>query len=213
MKSKFLFLILAVFAVVMMPLTATSQIAPDKPPRTEAAEASPKYEIFVGAGYTSLNNVNQSRNGQLGVDVSVTRDWGKYFGITADGGTYKYPYDATNPGNPTVDMLLFGPVIHAHLLGRADVFLHVLLGCEHISGTAVATGGSSTTSTQTLCHSKRILCRRIWRWFRLQIDFALLCSCLGRRHPVCNYRRPASILRKHGLLIAMKPAARAPDSA
>ncbi|MFZ1086686.1 MAG: outer membrane beta-barrel protein [Terracidiphilus sp.] len=147
MKSKFLFLILAVFAVVMMPLTATSQIAPDKPPRTEAAEASPKYEIFVGAGYTSLNNVNQSRNGQLGVDVSVTRDWGKYFGITADGGTYKYPYDATNPGNPTVDMLLFGPVIHAHLLGRADVFLHVLLGCEHISGTAVATGGSSTTST------------------------------------------------------------------
>lgn len=146
MKSKFLLSFLAVVAVAMMPLTATSQIAPDKPPRTAPTEALPKYEIFAGAGYTSMNNVQQSRNGQLGVNVTATRDWGKYFGITADGGIYKYTYDATNPGNPTVDMLLFGPVIHAHLYGPAEVFVHVLLGCEHISGTAISSNPGSVAT-------------------------------------------------------------------
>jgi hypothetical protein len=148
LKSKFLLSFLAVVAAAMMPITATSQIAPDKPARTEPAEASPKYEIFAGAGYTSLNNVNQSRNGQIGVNVSVTRDWGKYFGITADGGVYKLTYDATNPGNPTVDMVLLGPVVHAHLYGPADIFFHVLLGGEHISGTPITTGLPSTTPVQ-----------------------------------------------------------------
>jgi hypothetical protein len=45
-------------------------------------------------------------------------------------------------------MLLFGPVIHAHLIGQADIFVHVLLGCEHISGTPVTTGLPSTTPSQ-----------------------------------------------------------------
>ena len=148
MKSKFLLSVLATVAATMMPLTATSQIAPDKPQRTVSTEANPKYEFFAGAGYTSLNNVNQSRNGQLGVNLSATRDWGKYFGITADGGVYKYAYDSSNPGNPTVDILLFGPVVHAHLLGPVDVFVHVLLGCEHISGTPITTGLSSSTPSQ-----------------------------------------------------------------
>jgi hypothetical protein len=148
LKSKLLLSVLAVVAAAMMPLTATSQIAPDKPAPTGPGEAYPKYELFAGAGYTGLNNVNQSRNGQLGVDVSVTRDWGKYFGVTADGGMYKYTYDASNPGNPTVDMLLFGPVVHAHLAGHVDFFLHVLLGCEHISGTPVKTDPTSTGPLQ-----------------------------------------------------------------
>jgi len=148
LKSKFLFLVLAVVAAMMMPLTATSQVAPDKPAHAEATDVLPKYEVFVGAGYTSLNNVNQSRNGQFGVNVKVTRDWGKYFGVFADGGVYKFPYDATNPGNPTVDMLLFGPVLHAHLLGPIGVFGHVLLGMEQISGTPITTGLPSGTPSQ-----------------------------------------------------------------
>jgi hypothetical protein len=148
LKSKFLLSVLAAFAVAMMPLTAASQIAPDKPQRTEPAAPSPKYELFVGAGYTGLNNVQQSRNGQLGVDVSVTRDWGKYFGLTADGGVYRFTYDASNPGNPTVSMVLLGPVVHAHLLGPADVFVHVLLGGEHISGTPIRSDTTSTALTQ-----------------------------------------------------------------
>jgi len=78
----------------------------------------------------------------------VTRDWSKYFGITADGGIYKFTYDATNPGNPTVDMLLLGPVVHAHLYGPADIFIHVLLGGEHISGTAISSGPPGSVATQ-----------------------------------------------------------------
>src|ERR1035437_8813695 len=107
-------------AAVLMPLAASSQIAPERPPRTEPAEKYPKYEIFAGMGFTALNNVNQSRNGLLGGNVSVTRDWGKYFGLTADGGIYKYTYDASNPGNPSVDMVLLGPVVHGHLFYKLD---------------------------------------------------------------------------------------------
>ena len=134
MKRKFLIAILAVVPAVFMPLAATSQIAPDRAPRTEQAEPSYKYEVFAGYGYTSLNQVNQSRNGLQGVNVSVTRDWGKYFGLTADGGVYKYAYNATNPGNPSVDMVLLGPVLHANLFRHLDGFVHVLLGGEHTGG-------------------------------------------------------------------------------
>jgi hypothetical protein len=138
LKRKFLLSILAVIPAALMPLAATSQIAPDRPARTEQAEPSYKWEAFVGYGYTSLNQVNQSRYGLQGVNVSVTRDWGKYFGITADGAFYSFPLGSGNPGSPTVDAFLAGPVVHANLYGRFDGFVHVLLGGEH-------TGGESMT--------------------------------------------------------------------
>lgn len=140
MKSKLLLAILAGVAAAFMPLAASSQIAPDRPPRAEKTAPTTKYEIFAGTGYTSLNNVNQSRNGLIGVNVTVTRDWGRYFGLTADGGWYKFTYDSSNPGNPSVDMLLLGPVLHAHLIGKADGFVHALLGVEHINGTSTTSG-------------------------------------------------------------------------
>jgi hypothetical protein len=134
LTRKLLLSILAVVPALMMPLAATSQIAPDRPARAERTERTYKYEAFAGYGYTSLNQVNQSRNGLQGVDFSLTRDWGKYFGLTADGGVYQYAYDTTNPGSPSVDMVLFGPVVHANLYGRVDGFIHVLLGGEHTAG-------------------------------------------------------------------------------
>jgi hypothetical protein len=126
--------ILAVVPAVFMPLAATSQIAPDRPARTEQAEPTNKYEVFAGYGYTSLNQVNGSRNGLQGVNVSVIRDWGKHFGLTADGGYYAYAYGGTNPGSPSVDMLLFGPVLHASMFKNVDGFFRVLLGGEHTAG-------------------------------------------------------------------------------
>ena len=140
MKRKSFLAILAVVAAAFMPLAATSQIAPDRPPRAEKTEPSTKYEVYAGAGYTSLNNVNQSRNGLIGVNVTVTRDWGRYFGLTADGGWYNFTYNSANPGNPSVDMLLLGPVFHGHLIGKVDAFAHALLGIEHISGTSSTPG-------------------------------------------------------------------------
>ena len=134
MKRKLLLSILAVVPAMFMPLAATSQIAPDRPARTEQAEPSYKYEVFAGYGYTSLNQVNQSRIGLQGVNISVTRDWGKYFGVTADGGYYAYAYGGTNPGDPKVETVLFGPALHANLFRNLDGFFHVLLGGEHTGG-------------------------------------------------------------------------------
>jgi hypothetical protein len=141
--------VLAALAAAFMPITAASQIAPDKPPRTAPEAPYTKYELFAGMGYTSLDNVNQSRNGQIGVNLSVTRDWGKYFGITADGSVYKFTYDASNPGNPTVTLVLLGPVVHAHLGGKADIFFHVLMGGEHISGTPSNPAGTYASQNMT----------------------------------------------------------------
>jgi len=134
LKRKFLFAILAAVSAAFMSLAATSQVALDRPARPEKTTPTYKWEAFAGAGYTSLNQVNQSRNGLLGVNAAVTRNFGKYFGLTADGGYYAYTYNSSNPGNPTVDMVLLGPVFHAPLFERLDGFVHVLLGGEHTSG-------------------------------------------------------------------------------
>ena len=142
MKRTFLFWILAVVPAALLPLAATSQIArPHKAATAEEGEPSYKYEIFAGYGYTSLNQVNQSRSGLQGVNLSVTRDWGKYFGITAEGAFYKYPI--TTPVvegttlKPSVDSVLFGPVFHAPLYGHISGLVHVLLGGEHTAGASM----------------------------------------------------------------------------
>jgi hypothetical protein len=139
-------LILAVVAVAFMPQTATGQKFHifhrhrGAAPATAQPASANKYEVFAGLGYTSLNNVNNSRNGLLGTSVSVTRDWGRYFGLTADGGFYQFTYNTPNPGNPTVEMFMLGPVVHAHMGGRVDAFAHALLGVEHISGQSSSPG-------------------------------------------------------------------------
>ena len=140
MKRKLLFSILALFVAAFLPLTAFSKHIHARHHETAPAEKPAsihKYELALGYGYTSLNQVYQSRYGLQGVDASVTRDWGRFFGLTADGAYYKYPLrHATpgNPGNPSVDALLFGPVLHAKLFGHVDVLAHALLGGEHTGG-------------------------------------------------------------------------------
>jgi hypothetical protein len=139
LKRKLLLAILAVIPAAFMPLAATSQIVhTGGAASAEQDEHTYKYEIFAGYGYTSLNQVYQSRNGLQGVNLAVTRDLGKHFGLTADGGYYAYAYDATNPGKPTVEMVLFGPVVRANLYKNYDVFFRGLLGGAH-------TGGESAT--------------------------------------------------------------------
>lgn len=139
MKRTLLISILAVVPAVLIPLAATSQVAPARGSRSpNRGESSYKYEVFAGYGYTSLNQVNQSRSGLQGVNLSATRDFGKYFGVTADGAYYRYALTATNPGDPSVDAVLFGPVVHAELFRQISGFAHGLLGGEH-------TGGESQT--------------------------------------------------------------------
>jgi len=140
LKRKLFFSILAIVAASFMPLAATSQLihARHSEAPAEKPVAAHKYEVFAGYGYTSMNQVNQSRYGLQGVNVSVTRDWGRFFGITADGAFYRYPLSTPAITNstltPTLDAVLLGPVLHANLFRRYDAFFRVLLGGEHIGG-------------------------------------------------------------------------------
>jgi hypothetical protein len=139
LKRTFWFSILAVIPAALLPLAATSQVAQASGKGSaQQAETSYKYEAYVGYGYTSLNQVSQSRAGLQGVNVSLTRDFGKYFGVIAEGADYKWALKSGNPGSPTVQTVMFGPVLHANLYGRVDGFVHVLLGGAH-------TGGESMT--------------------------------------------------------------------
>jgi hypothetical protein len=133
--------ILAVVPAALMPLAALGQIAPEKPARV-STEPTYKYEAFAGWGYTSLNQVNQSRSGLQGYSLSLTRDWGKYFGVTVDGSQYAYAVTATNAGKPVVDLFLAGPVVHAQLYERFSGFAHALLGVEHTGGVTISPNAS-----------------------------------------------------------------------
>jgi len=139
LKRKLLLSILAMVPAAFMPLAATSQLIHDREaPPAEKAAPTQKYEVFAGYGYTSLNQVNQSRYGLQGPNVSVTRDWGRFFGITADGAYYRYPISTPDVQNstltPSVDAFLLGPVLHANLFRRYDAFFRALIGGEHTGG-------------------------------------------------------------------------------
>ena len=141
MKRKLSLSILAGVAAALMPLAATSQIAPERQKHAETVEATYKWEAFAGYGYTSLNQVNQSRYGLQGVDLSLTRDWGKHFDLTGDGAYYSKPISSGNPCpqvgvacTPSVDAVLFGPVLRFPIYDKMDGFIHVLLGGEHSGG-------------------------------------------------------------------------------
>jgi opacity protein-like surface antigen len=133
LKSKTLLTILAAIPMAIMPLAAASQLAPE---RTKTPPGTPnyKYEAFAQAGYTSLNQVNQSRYGLIGGIGGVTRDFGRHFGITVQGDYYKWATGSGNPGNPSVYDILAGPELHATLYGNFDGYFHGLLGMEHTGG-------------------------------------------------------------------------------
>jgi hypothetical protein len=131
----------AVVPAILMPLSATSQVAPAEG-QTPAGPAAPsyKYEVYAGFGYSSLNQVNQSRYGLMGVDLAVTRDWGRYFGLSAMGNYYKPALrlgngkTSGNPGDPSIYEALVGPEIHATIYGNISGFIHGGLGVEHTGG-------------------------------------------------------------------------------
>jgi len=143
LKRTFLLSILAMVPAALLPLAAASQASPTGGSRsTDESERTFKYEVYAGYAYTSLNQVNQSRYGLQGFNASVTRDFGKYFGLTAEGDYYRIPISkpvvAGSNAIPVVESVLFGPVLHANLYGKFGGFFHGLLGGEH-------TGGESQT--------------------------------------------------------------------
>ena len=136
MKSKLLFSILAVASAIVAPVSAISQVAPERPPK-DLTGPDYKYEVYVGYGYTSLNQVNQSRSGLQGVSGSVTRRFGDHFGLKVDGGHYAWGVTATNVGNPTVDLFLAGPVLRGNLFEKWSAYAEGLLGGAHTGNVAI----------------------------------------------------------------------------
>ncbi len=141
MKSKQFVWISAAVAALVLPFAAHSQIAPERSPSRATAQDY-KYQAFVGGGYTSLNQVSQSNSGLLGVTVAVTRDWGKYFGITLDGGHYQWVASRANPQSASVNLYLAGPEFHAPLYEKLGIFVHGLIGAAHTGGVSIRPGES-----------------------------------------------------------------------
>ena len=134
MKRTFLLLTLAV-----LPLTVRGQVTPEAAPSPPKAAPSYKYRAYVGFAYTSLNQVNESRYGLMGIEGAVTRDFGKYFGISGNGEYYKVAAGSgtgsqANPGDPRVYSLLAAPEVHASLFGPLNGILFGELGVEHTGG-------------------------------------------------------------------------------
>ena len=134
----------AVVPAVLLPLNAMGQASPES--RGPAGQNPPsfKYEAYAGFGYTSLNQVNQSRYGLVGANLMLTRDFGRYFGLTALANYYKPSLGGSstngNPGDPSIYEFLAGPEIHATIYGPLSGFFHGGLGLEH-------TGGEGETPT------------------------------------------------------------------
>lgn len=127
---------MAVASALLVPVAVHGQVAPERPPKVISGPVY-KYEAYVGWGYTSLNQVNQSRSGLQGVSASVTRDFGDHFGIKLDGGHYAWPVTSSNPGNPKVDMVLLGPVVHGEIWEKWSGFAEGLFGGVHTGGVSI----------------------------------------------------------------------------
>lgn len=133
LMRKWLVSILALVSGAVLPLSVAAQVAPDRPARPEA-DHTYKNMVYAGAAYTSLNQVNQSRYGLIGADLAVSRDFGRFFAVFADGSFYSQAVGSGNPGKPTVDAVLFGPELHGHIFERWSIFARALLGGEHTGG-------------------------------------------------------------------------------
>ena len=151
MKRTLALLLLAVITVVLMPTGAyglknpfhkkKSKTGPEETTKSQpapaAAQAATKYEVKLGYGYTSLNQVNGSRHGLQGVKVGAARDFGKYFALTVNGDYFKPEFPGTppsNPGDPSVYSILAGPEFRANLYGPLGGFVNGLIGVEHTGG-------------------------------------------------------------------------------
>jgi hypothetical protein len=129
---------LAVISAATFSAHASAQVKSTIKKAAADTDVDYKWEAYVGFAYTSLNNVTRSRYGIVGVKIGATRDFGRYYGLTAEGSYYKYALFASsanpNPGDPSLYSALAGPVIHADIYGKFSGFIHGLIGVEHSGG-------------------------------------------------------------------------------
>lgn len=135
MKRRFLLTTLAAVLAALLPIAACAQVE-SQPESSAPPPPAPalRYEVFAGYSYTSINQVNQSRHGLQGVEVSGARYFGKYFGLVAIGDYYKWATASGNPGDPSVASILVGPQLRVQLAGPVAGFFRGTMGGEHSGG-------------------------------------------------------------------------------
>lgn len=129
-----MYTILAVLPAALAPLTASGQVNPEAAPSPVQAGPSYKYVVYGGFAYTSLNQVNLSRYGLMGGKVSLTRNYGKYFGLTGAVDYFKPALGSGNPGDPSVYTFMVAPELHATLYDNIEGLFFAELGGEHTGG-------------------------------------------------------------------------------
>jgi len=134
LPNKLLLALLAVIPALAFSIPASGQIEPDHKKAAETPDADYKWEAYGGFAYSSSNQVNGSYSGLMGGKGGATRDFGRYFGLTAEGSYYAFPYRSGNPGKPNLISALAGPVFKADIYGKYSGFLHALIGVEHSGG-------------------------------------------------------------------------------
>jgi hypothetical protein len=128
-------------AAALAPLAAGAQVNPDAGKTSEASQGPYKYEAYVGAAYSRIRQVPVSFSGLLGGKASLTRDWGKYFMLTASADYYRVGTGHSrlpNPGDPSVYTFLVGPGIHANLYENLSGQVFAELGGEHTGGESMS---------------------------------------------------------------------------
>jgi len=185
LKRTLFLLVLAAAATAWMPLTAAAQANPEA-----ASGPSPapfKYAGYAGFAYTSLNQVNTSRYGLIGAKVSITRDWGKYFGLMGAVDYFKPPIGkggGGNPGDPSVYTVLAGPEFHANVYGNFSGLFLAEIGVEHTGGESMSpatslAGGFGGGMEYSL--GRRLAIRTVGDW--VAASFSLIGTCTAGQQP------------------------------
>jgi hypothetical protein len=118
-------------------------------PRLATAQDTARFEVFGGYSYMPLEAFPDFR----GFCVSVTRNWNRRLGITADFSGHfatEKPSSFVGPPPPRSHsevrgyFLLFGPQLSLFKRGRLQFFGHALVGLSHRSLRVVVSGAPST---------------------------------------------------------------------
>jgi hypothetical protein len=120
-----------------MALPAAGQVNTEAAPGSGSANPSFKYTAYAGFSYTSVNQIDQSRHGLIGGKVSLTRNWGRYFGLSGVIDYFKPPISGSSPGNPgdpSVYTAMIAPEVHTVIYNRVSGLFFGEVGVEHTGG-------------------------------------------------------------------------------
>jgi hypothetical protein len=120
--------------MILMPLAAAAQVAPEPEQAPAPTAPAPKYSVYVGYAYSTINQVNLSRYGLQGVQVEGARNFGRYFSMVGIADYYRWATAKGNPGNPSMTSFLVGPQFRVNLAGPVDGFFRGTMGAEHSGG-------------------------------------------------------------------------------